>query len=45
MTIKPRLGQKEVPDTMAFAVVVKFPSEPVLFAVDFDLARGKTPQA
>jgi hypothetical protein len=41
MTIKPKLGQKEVPDTIAFAVVVKFPSEPQAFALDFSLDRGK----
>jgi hypothetical protein len=45
MTIKPKLRQKEAPDIMALVVVVKFLSGPVPFAVDFDLARGKNPQA
>jgi len=45
MIIKHKLGQKQIPSNMAFAAVVKFPSEHQSFAVDFDLARGGHPRS
>ena len=44
MTMKPGPGQKEVPNAIAFAVIVKFPSEPQAFALDFNFDRGNTPR-
>lgn len=44
MTVKPKLREAQIPDTVTFAAAVRFPSEPQPFDVDFELDLGGDPE-